>query len=325
MGGPTVKHLTGIQHLDSDQLNMLLDTAERIKECEEDYAGILQGQCVANLFFEPSTRTRFSFEVAEKRLGAYVLNFQEATSSRQKGESIYDTLKTLEAIGVKAAVIRHSQNGLLDDMHPRIGLALINAGTGNEEHPTQCLLDLLTIKQEFGCFRGLKVAIVGDVHHSRVARSNYYGLTKLGAEVYFAGPPCLNQAGASWVPRGCWYPFDELVEEMDVIMMLRIQHERHEQALTLSKADYHQHYGLTEERARRMKKGAIIMHPAPVNRDVELASTLVEAPQSRIFKQMENGVYVRMAVLYHLLGPAAKRQVQPVNKGAFPLGAFPGT
>ncbi|MDQ0337581.1 aspartate carbamoyltransferase catalytic subunit [Caldalkalibacillus uzonensis] len=317
-----MNHLTGIQHLDSSQLNMLLDTAQRMKESGEDYAGSLEGQCVANLFFEPSTRTRFSFEVAEKRLGAHVLNFQESASSRQKGESMYDTLKTLAAIGVKAAVIRHSQNGLMDDLQERTGLALINAGTGNEEHPTQCLLDLLTIKQEFGCLRGLKVAIVGDIHHSRVARSNYYGLTKLGAKVYFAGPACLNQTGAGWVPRGCWYDFDELLEEMDVIMMLRIQHERHEQTLAMSKDEYHQQYGLTEERARRMKRGAIIMHPAPVNRDVELASTLVEAPQSRIFKQMENGVYVRMAVLYHLLCPAAQRQEQPVNKGGERHGTF---
>lgn len=303
-------HLLGIQHMPSEELWQLVKLAQEIKANPENYKTSLQGFFIANLFFEPSTRTRFSFEIAEKRLGAEVLNFQEELSSRQKGESIYDTLKTLEAIGVHAAVIRHEQNGLLSELADKVKLSLINAGTGYEEHPTQCLADLLTIYEEYGRISGLKVAIVGDVGHSRVARSNYFGLTKLGAQVYFSGPPELNQKGAEWLPSAQWKAWEELLEEVDVLMLLRIQHERHSRKLAMSKEDYHQRYGLTKEREQRMKKGAIIMHPAPVNRGVELAASLVEAPRSRIFKQMENGVFVRMAALLHALKGADSNDEQ---------------
>lgn len=294
-------HFLGIQPMESKELWHLLKLAQKIKENPEDYKASLNGFFIANLFFEPSTRTRFSFEIAEKRLGAEVLNFQEELSSRQKGESIYDTLKTLEALGVHGAVIRHEQNGLLSQLADKVNLAIINAGIGHEEHPTQCLADLLTIYEEFGRIDGLKVAIVGDVWHSRVARSNYFGLTKLGAQVYFSGPQELNLTGDNWIPSAHWHTWEELLDEVDVMMLLRIQHERHSQKLAMSKEEYHLRYGLTEERAQRMKQKAIIMHPAPVNRGVELADSLVESPRSRIFKQMENGVYVRMAVLLHAL------------------------
>jgi aspartate carbamoyltransferase catalytic subunit len=294
-------NLLGIKELEANQIYELISLAQDIREQPNRYKKALEGIFVANLFFEPSTRTRFSFEMAEKRLGAEVLNFQEEISSRKKGETIYDTLKTLEALGVHGVVLRHSQNGILTDLKDKVNLALINAGIGHEEHPSQCLLDLFTIYQEFGHISGLKVAIVGDIRHSRVARSNYYGLTKLGAKVYFAGPKELNLDEESWVPSEHWHPWDELIGEMDVIMMLRIQHERHETALAMSKEQYHEQYGLTEERSKRMKPEAIIMHPAPVNRDVELASSLVESSRSRIFKQMENGVYMRMAVLLYVL------------------------
>lgn len=292
-------NLLGIKELAPEDVLHLLTLAQRIKQNPDHYKDALKGTFIANLFFEPSTRTRFSFEIAEKRLGAHVLNFQEEVSSRQKGESIWDTVKTMEALGVQGIVIRHWQNGLLDSLKS-CNLAVINAGIGHEEHPSQCLLDLFTMLEEFGHIQGLNVAIVGDVRHSRVARSNYYGLTKLGAQVYFAGPETLNLDEESWIPRDRWVEWDELIDQMDVLMMLRIQHERHQNALSLTKEEYHQHYGLTEERAKRLKPGAIIMHPGPVNRDVELASSLVESPRSRILKQMENGVYMRMAILLHV-------------------------
>ncbi len=249
---------------------------------------------VANLFFEPSTRTKFSFEVAEKKLGLQVLNFEAQTSSVTKGETLYDTVKTLEAIGTNIVVIRHQQDHYFDDLVGRISIPIINGGDGCGHHPTQSLLDLLTIKQEFGTFEGLKVVIVGDIRHSRVARSNAEVLHRLGASVWFSGP-------RSWIdesiPYGNFIDIDDAVEMADVMMMLRIQHERHAVKMVTTKSDYHEQYGLTIEREQRMKKDSIIMHPAPINRDVEIASELVECPRSRIFKQMTNGVAVRMAVL----------------------------
>jgi aspartate carbamoyltransferase catalytic subunit len=267
----------------------------------------LQDRFVVNLFFENSTRTRFSFEVAEKRLGAHVLNFQESASSTQKGETIYDTIKTIESMGVEVAVIRHSQNGLLEDLQDRLELKLINAGIGNEEHPTQALLDILTMKQEFGTLQGLKVAIIGDLKHSRVASSNYHGLKKLGAEVILSGPDVYKPLDPELREGSTWLPIEDAIGEADAVMMLRIQYERHQdRGLELSQNEYHNKYGLTEDRARFMKKGAIIMHPAPFNRDVEIASSLIESPRSRIFKQVNNGVAVRMAVLERALLPHKK-------------------
>ncbi|WP_209122470.1 aspartate carbamoyltransferase catalytic subunit [Alkalihalobacillus sp. BA299] len=249
---------------------------------------------VANLFFEPSTRTKFSFEVAEKKLGLQVLNFEAQTSSVTKGETLYDTVKTLEAIGTNIVVIRHQQDHYFDELVGKVSIPIINGGDGCGHHPTQSLLDLLTIKQEFGTFEGLKVVIVGDIRHSRVARSNAEVLHRLGASVWFSGP-------RSWIddsiPYGNFIDIDDAVEMADVMMMLRIQHERHAVKMVTTKSDYHQQYGLTIEREQRMKKDSIIMHPAPINRDVEIASELVECERSRIFKQMTNGVAVRMAVL----------------------------
>ena len=250
------------------------------------------------MFFENSTRTRFSFEVAEKRLGLDVLNFSAVASSVQKGETLYDTIRTLESIGTKAVVIRHEQDRYFDELKDQVNIPILNAGDGCGNHPTQCLLDLLTIKQEFGRFEGLKIAIVGDVRHSRVARSNAEALTKLGATIYFASPEEWKDEDNTF---GTYKPLDELVPEVDVMMLLRVQHERHDHYETDIMKEYHEKHGLTVEREKRMKEGSIIMHPAPVNRDVEIASELVECERSRIFKQMENGVYVRMAVLKRAL------------------------
>ncbi len=245
---------------------------------------------VANLFFEPSTRTHYSFASAELQLGCKTIDFNASTSSVTKGESLYDTVKTFEAIGYDAVVIRHTQDEYFKELEG-INIPILNAGDGCGNHPTQCLLDLYTMLEEFGTFKGLNVAIIGDINHSRVAASNYDALTRLGAEVRFGGYE-------AWLPENrptC--TIDEAVEWADVVMLLRIQHERHAEHMQLSKEEYLAKYGLTKERYGRMKKRAILMHPAPVNRGVEIDSDLVEADKSRIFKQMENGVLVRKAVL----------------------------
>ncbi|ARK31068.1 aspartate carbamoyltransferase catalytic subunit [Halalkalibacter krulwichiae] len=253
---------------------------------------------IANLFFEPSTRTRYSFEVAEKMLGLHVLSFSEESSSVQKGESLLDTVKTFEAIGANALVIRHPENDYFQEIRERLSIPIINAGDGSGHHPTQSLLDLLTIQQEFSSFSGLNVVIVGDLRHSRVARSNAEVLTRLGAKVKIAGPKEWMKGFDTAYQH---IPLDDALNESDVVMLLRIQHERHEGSMEWSKEIYHQQYGLTIEREKRMKKEAIILHPAPVNRGVELASELVDCERSRIFKQMKNGVAVRRAVVKRAL------------------------
>ena len=255
----------------------------------------VKGQVFAsNLFFEDSTRTKTSFEVAQRKLGIDVIPFDVQHSSVNKGETLYDTVKTMESIGVDVMVIRHQKNDYFKELSA-INAALINGGDGTGNHPSQSILDLLTIYQEFGHFEGLKVAIVGDVKHSRVANSDADALRKLGAKVYFSGPEQWFDEGA--IINGTFLPMDELMGEVDVLMLLRIQHERHHDSMTLSKSDYHKRYGLTKSREMKMKSNAIIMHPAPINRDVEIDSDLVECKRSRIFKQMENGVFARMAIL----------------------------
>jgi len=256
-----------------------------------------QPSFVANLFFEPSTRTKCSFEIAERRLGLNIIPFESQSSSMTKGETLYDTVRTLESIGVQAVVIRHSVDEYFKELIGKTNVKIINAGDGCGHHPTQSLLDLLTIYDEFGHFGGVKVGIVGDLLHSRVARSNAIALHRLGAEIVFSGP-------REWVDEellkyGKYEEIDALIETVDVLMLLRIQHERHQ--VGENSVDYHTAYGLTVEREKRMKEGSIIMHPAPVNRDVEIADSLVECERSRIFKQMQNGVYVRMAILKRAL------------------------
>lgn len=269
-----------------------------LKESEEFANGKIEkvvGQCFcSNLFFENSTRTKTSFEVAERKLGLEVVPFDPKTSSVNKGESLHDTVKTLESIGINIMVIRHGEDRFYTGLND-VNVPLINAGDGTGKHPTQSFLDLLTIYQEFGKFEGLKVGIVGDIKHSRVANSDAEALRRLGAKVYLSGPEEWFQLGT--IINGTFLPFDELVKEVDVVMMLRIQHERHPGQMHQTLEDYHTKYGLTKTRAAKMKPGAIIMHPAPVNRGVEIDGALVESSQSRIFKQMKNGVYARMAVL----------------------------
>jgi len=253
---------------------------------------------VSNLFFENSTRTKTSFDIAQRKLGLNVVPFDVATSSVKKGETLYDTVKTVESLGVNLVVIRHGKDEYYKDLK-NIKIPIVNGGDGKGNHPSQCLLDLFTIYQEFGKFESLKIAIVGDVKHSRVANSNAEALRKLGAKVYFSGPEQWFNEGA--IINGTFLPIDQLIKEVDVLMLLRIQHERHHGTMEMSLENYHKNYGLTKEREKNMKQDAIIMHPAPINRGVEIDSDLVECKRSRIFKQMQNGVFMRMAILKYVL------------------------
>lgn len=294
----TGKHLLGLKGMSERELTDILDRAAYWEHVPGKVATVLPGRFVANMFFENSTRTRFSFEVAEKRLGAQVLNFAAAVSSVQKGESIYDTVKTLEAMGIDAGVIRLKPNGVLQHLASNVRIPLINAGDGNNEHPTQALLDLYTMRKQFGAIRGLSVSIVGDIEHSRVARSNLWALQAMGARVRFCAPD--NMKAPELAEYAPYVSIDEALEA-DVVMMLRVQMERHEHGLISTAEEYREHYGLTAERAQRMAPHAIIMHPAPVNRGVEIDDELVEHEKSRIFAQMANGVPIRMAVIERAL------------------------
>lgn len=249
---------------------------------------------VSNLFFEDSTRTKTSFDIAERKLGLQVVPFDVTSSSVNKGESLYDTVKTLQSLGVNLLVIRHKQDQFYKELK-EIDLPIINGGDGTGNHPSQTLLDLMTIHQEFVKFKGLKIGIVGDVKHSRVANSNAVALRKMGAKVYFSGPEKWFDEGA--IINGTYLSIDDLVKEVDVLMLLRIQHERHDEKMKISLNNYHKKFGLTLEREKTMKQNAIIMHPAPINRGVEIHDDLVESPRSRIFQQMRNGVFARMAIL----------------------------
>ncbi len=295
-----MKHLTTMSELSIEEIKDLLQTAQNLKNGKTNNQ--LSGTFAANLFFEPSTRTRFSFEVAEKKLGMNVLNLDGTSTSVQKGETLYDTIRTLESIGVDVCVIRHNEDEYYKELVSQINIPILNAGDGCGQHPTQSLLDLMTIYEEFHTFNGLTVSIHGDIKHSRVARSNAEVLTRLGAHVLFSGP-------AEWQdeenPFGTYVSMDEAVESSDVVMLLRIQNERHQSAV--SQDGYLNQYGLTIERAERLKQHAIIMHPAPVNRGVEIDDSLVESEKSRIFKQMKNGVFIRMAVIQRALQTKVKR------------------
>ena len=296
----SLKHLLTAEALTDREVMGLIRRAGEFKQGAKWHPEERQ-YFATNLFFENSTRTHKSFEVAEKKLGLEVIEFEASRSSVQKGETLYDTVLTMSAIGVDVAVIRHGKENYYDELiqSKTIQCSIINGGDGRGQHPTQCLLDLMTIYEEFGGFEGLKVAIVGDITHSRVAKSNMQLLNRLGAEIYFSGPE-------EWYDHqfdvyGQYVPLDEIVEKVDVMMLLRVQHERHDGKESFSKEGYHLEYGLTNERATRLQKHAIIMHPAPVNRDVELADELVESLQSRIVAQMSNGVFMRMAILEAIL------------------------
>lgn len=284
-----MNHFISVEDMTVEEIIKLLDMANDFRL--DEYKLAKQLFC-ANLFFEPSTRTKMSFIVAERKLGIEPLEFNIENSSMKKGESLYDTAKTFEAIGANVLVVRHEHDDWANELSAHMDIPIINAGAGKKDHPTQSLLDADTIYQEFGTFNGLNIVIAGDIKHSRVARSNAQMLTKLGAKVYFSGAP-------EFMDDTLDYPYismDEAVEICDALMLLRIQHERHDQ-FSSATVNYNENFGLTVERERKMKEKAIILHPGPVNRGVEIDTSLVECERSRIFKQMSNGVFVRMAVL----------------------------
>lgn len=283
-----MKNLIRLRDLSVKEINDILDTAQDIIDHKNNDK--LDNKIVANLFFEPSTRTHYSFNTAEHRLNCKVLNFAPESSSMNKGETFYDTIKVFESFGVDALVIRHKKDFWYKELLGKISIPIINAGDGKMNHPTQTLLDLLTIKQEFKTLKGLKVLICGDIAHSRVAHSNYECMTKMGMEVYFSAPKNLQD------PQYQYVDFDEYLQKVDVVNMLRIQNERLEEGLNVQ-SNYNEQFGLNSRRVSSMKNNAIIIHPAPFNRNVEINDDVVECKHSRIFKQIQNGVFVRMAVL----------------------------
>jgi aspartate carbamoyltransferase catalytic subunit len=297
----TRKHLLGLEELSREELLAVLDLATTFKKDGRlltDRHDTLKGKTVLLLFFEPSTRTAMSFQAAAKRLSADVVSFSKATSSTTKGETLVDTAKNIEAMGpIDIAVLRHSSAGAPQQLARAIGASIVNAGDGAHEHPTQGLLDIFTIREKLGSLKGLKVAIVGDIAHSRVARSNIFGLKKLGADVTVCGPATLLPAHVESLGVKVNGDFDDVLPKMDVINMLRIQKERMAGPLLLSDREYTRLFGLTREREKRMKPGAIVMHPGPTNRGVEIDPEVADGPRSVILEQVANGVAVRMAVL----------------------------
>ncbi len=286
-------NVLNLDDFSTEEINQILDLAEEFKNGKQvDYKG---EKVIANLFFEPSTRTHYSFDMAALKLGCKTQNFDAENSSLKKGETLYDTVKTFEMFGADAVVIRHVENEYYKQLVGKINIPILNAGDGTGNHPSQSLLDLLTIRQEFGKFEGLKVVIVGDVTHSRVAHTNMKIMERLGMTVYTSGPEEYREEGTKFVD------LDEIIDKVDVVMLLRVQHERHEHSMIETVEEYHKLHGLNMDRVNKMKENAIIMHPAPFNRNVEIADDVVECSKSRIFKQIQNGVYVRMALIYKAL------------------------
>jgi aspartate carbamoyltransferase catalytic subunit len=301
------KDLLGITDLTREEIYLVLDTAEAMREIGQrpiKKVPTLRGKTVVNLFYEPSTRTRTSFEIAEKRLSADTLNIAVATSSVQKGETLVDTAMNIEAMAPDMIVLRHASSGACHLLARICRSRIINAGDGMHEHPTQALLDAFTIREHKKRIEGVKVTVVGDLLHSRVLRSNVLLLTKLGADVRLCGPPTMVPAGIERLGVRVLTSIDEAVANADVIMMLRLQQERMHGAFFPSVREYFAVFGLTAERVRRARPDVIIMHPGPMNRGVEIASDVADGPYSVILEQVANGVAVRMAVLYLLAGGA---------------------
>lgn len=299
------KDLIGLEYLSADQVRGILDTAEPFKEISErriKKVPVLRGKTIVNLFMEPSTRTRISFEFAEKRLSADTVNIASTGSSVQKGESLVDTARNLEAMRIDMVVIRHWASGAARFLAERIPSNVINAGDGSHEHPTQALLDILTLRDHFEKIEGLKICIVGDIMHSRVARSNIFGLLKLGAEVGVCGPktllpPALDQMGVQVFRR-----VEEAIEWSDALNVLRLQIERMKSSYVPSLREYNRVYGISSARLDAAKRDVLVLHPGPMNRGVEIDSDVADGPHSVILKQVTNGVAIRMAVLYLLAG-----------------------
>jgi aspartate carbamoyltransferase catalytic subunit len=309
-------HLLGLEDLSAQEIVAILDTAESFAEIStrsRKKVPALQGRVVFNLFFENSTRTRTSFSLAAKRLSADTQDFSASGSSLSKGESFIDTAKNIEAMGADILVVRHPTPGTPHLLAQHVGCSIVNAGDGAHEHPTQALLDLMTIRRAKRTFEGLTVGLLGDIAHSRVARSNIYGLTKLGARVILCGPPTL--VPRAWERFGCEvaYQLDEVLPRCDVVNVLRIQFERQQRGLFPSVAEYSQFYMMTQERLKLAKPELLLLAPGPINRGVELTPEVADGPHSAILDQVTNGLAVRMAVLYLLSGrmPPAQRDGAP--------------
>jgi aspartate carbamoyltransferase catalytic subunit len=311
MPGLSARHLIALESLTRAEIETILETARGMKSVyvappggvrNVKKAPALQGRTVVMLFFEPSTRTRNSFELAAKRLSADVVNIPLTVSSTTKGESIIDTVRNLEAMACDIIVVRHKSAGVPELLSRKVRSAIVNAGDGAHEHPTQGLLDIFTIQEKFGRIDGLKVVIVGDILHSRVARSNVWGLTKMGARVTLVGPPTLIPPGLSLPGVTIDHDFDAAIEGADAVMTLRIQHERMESTFFPSIREYTHRYGLDARRLERAAPHCIVLHPGPINRGVEIAPEIADGPRSVILEQVTNGVAVRMSVLYLLAG-----------------------
>ena len=305
------KHLLGLRDLSAEEIGFILDTAkgfESISMRSVKKAPPLRGKVVVNLFFEDSTRTRNSFALAAGRLSADIIEFTKKSSSVSKGETLLDTARNLEALGIDIVVVRHSAGGAPRFLSRNIDACVVNAGDGFCEHPTQGLLDVYTIRKIKGSLEGLKIAIVGDIAHSRVARSDMWAMTKLGAEVIFVGPPTLMPGQVNRLPVKVCYSLDEVIEEVDVINMLRIQFERMGGNPFPSIREYSHYFGLTAERMKRAKSDILVMHPGPMNRGLEIESQVADGPNSVILEQVTNGLAVRMAVLFLVNQAAAIRK-----------------
>ncbi len=299
------RHLLGLRDVSSDDITTILDTAKNFREILErpvKTVPTLRGKTIVNLFFESSTRTRISFELAEKRLSGNVVNFSASTSSVSKGESLRDTLRNIEAMKIDMVVVRHGSPGVPLFLTKNSSANIINAGDGQNEHPTQALLDMMTIREQLGKIKGLRIAIVGDILHSRVARSNIWGLKTMGASVILCGPSTLIPKDLTKFGIESTTNLKKALEGADVVMTLRLQLERQGAGYLPSLTEYRKHWGLDSETIKPCKKDVVIMHPGPINRGIELSSELADSKKSVILEQVTNGVAVRMAVLYLLSG-----------------------
>jgi len=297
----TKKHLLGLEELSADEIGFILDTADSFKEVSTrsiKKVPALRGRVVVNAFFENSTRTRMSFQLAAQRLSADTIDFSEKTSSVSKGETLIDTARNIEAMGTDVIILRHPAAGAAHLLARTVRGSVVNAGDGAHEHPTQGLLDLYTIRERFGKIEGLTVAIVGDIAHSRVARSDVWGLTRLGAKVILVGPATMVNKGFEAMGAQVTHDFDSIIGQVDVINMLRVQFERIKSSQFPSVREFTRMYGLTWDRFQRCKKEVFVMHPGPMNRGIEISSDIADGPQSGILTQVTNGLAVRMAVLY---------------------------
>lgn len=305
------RHLLGLDGMEKQEIQLFLDTARSFREILErpiKRVPTLQGKTVVNLFYEPSTRTRISFELAQKRMSADIVNFSASTSSVKKGESLIDTVKNIEAMKIDMVVVRHTSPGAAHLLSRVLDANIINAGDGGHEHPTQALLDMMTIREKFGRLEGLTIGLIGDISHSRVALSNIFGLKAMGARVIVCGPSTLIPREIERLGVEVYHHIDEVIPQVDVLNILRLQLERQKSGLFPSLREYHIYFGITRERLEKASKSILIMHPGPMNRGLEISSYVADSEHSVILEQVTNGIALRMAVLYLLAG--GKSEIQ---------------